>query len=153
MTSNAIVFALLTADDVAQIYPIECACHSHPCSLKVLGSCFGKRYHSVKMCLDGQLIGFYIAEQVVDEMTLQNICISPAFQGKGYGQQLMADFIAAARARQATQLWLEVRRSNAPAIALYHGCGFDVAGTRKDYYPAAKGREDALLMGCFLFDD
>jgi ribosomal-protein-alanine N-acetyltransferase len=52
------------------------------------------------------------------------------------------------------QLWLEVRESNAPAIALYDSYGFAVVGTRKGYYPAdnGNGREDALLMGCFLFN-
>jgi ribosomal-protein-alanine N-acetyltransferase len=51
------------------------------------------------------------------------------------------------------QLWLEVRESNKSAIALYQNNGFDVAGTRKGYYPAENGREDALLMGSMLFYD
>ena len=55
------------------------------------------------------------------------------------------------RAHKVVQLWLEVRESNAPAIALYQNSGFDVAGTRRDYYPSDKGREDALLMGSMLF--
>ncbi len=148
-----IEYLALTPDDIDTIYPIESACHQFPCSLKVLSSCFGQRYRSVKMLLEGKIIGFYIAELVLDEMTLQNICISPDHQGAGYGKQLMAHFIETARGCKASQLWLEVRESNAPAIALYNGYGFDVAGTRKNYYPADKGREDALLMGCFLFYD
>lgn len=151
--SFEVQFEALSEADVDTIYPIERACHAFPCSRKILASCFSKRYRSVKMLLAGKIIGFYIGELVLDEMTLQNICIDPSVQGKGYGKQLMNHFIATAKANQVTQLWLEVRESNAPAIALYHGYGFDVAGTRKNYYPAANGREDALLMGCFLFGD
>jgi len=41
---------------------------------------------------------------------------------------------------------LEVRASNAAARGLYRSLGFQVDGVRKNYYPAATGREDALLM-------
>jgi ribosomal-protein-alanine N-acetyltransferase len=43
-------------------------------------------------------------------------------------------------------LHLEVRAGNAPAIALYEGEGFVRVGVRRGYYPAAGGREDALLL-------
>jgi ribosomal-protein-alanine N-acetyltransferase len=148
-----IEYAPLTFEDIDAIYPIECGCHAFPCSRKVLAGAFGQRYRSVKMMLDGKIIGFYLAELVIDEMTLQNICIDPAFQGKGYGKQLMNHFMDNAKTEKASQLWLEVRESNTTAIALYNGYGFDVAGTRKNYYPSSNGREDALLMGCFVFLD
>jgi ribosomal-protein-alanine N-acetyltransferase len=43
-------------------------------------------------------------------------------------------------------VFLEVRASNAAAIRLYEGNGFDTVGRRVNYYPAADGREDALVM-------
>jgi [ribosomal protein S18]-alanine N-acetyltransferase len=48
--------------------------------------------------------------------------------------------------RDATRCLLEVRVGNLGAIALYSSLGFGVDGRRRDYYPAANGREDALLM-------
>jgi ribosomal-protein-alanine N-acetyltransferase len=42
---------------------------------------------------------------------------------------------------------LEVRKSNAAALALYQGLGFHRLGVRKAYYPAHDGSEDALLLG------
>jgi len=51
-----------------------------------------------------------------------------------------------ARAAGGRQMFLEVRPSNAPALALYEKAGFATIGRRKGYYPAANGREDALVM-------
>ena len=42
--------------------------------------------------------------------------------------------------------FLEVRRSNDPAVALYKKFGFKAVGTRKNYYKTPTGREDALIM-------
>jgi ribosomal-protein-alanine N-acetyltransferase len=44
-------------------------------------------------------------------------------------------------------LFLEVRPSNTHAIGLYESAGFNEFSVRKGYYPAANGREDAILMG------
>jgi ribosomal-protein-alanine N-acetyltransferase len=41
---------------------------------------------------------------------------------------------------------LEVRPSNTAAISCYNAAGFNEIGSRKDYYPANGGREDALLF-------
>ena len=47
-------------------------------------------------------------------------------------------------------MFLEVRPSNAPAIALYHDEGFNEIGRRPRYYPAIGGREDAIVMALEL---
>ena len=47
-------------------------------------------------------------------------------------------------------LWLEVRASNSPAIALYESLGFNEVTVRKNYYPAAQGKEDAVIMALYL---
>ncbi|MNI99499.1 ribosomal-protein-alanine N-acetyltransferase [compost metagenome] len=49
-------------------------------------------------------------------------------------------------------MFLEVRPSNTPALALYHSEGFNEIGRRPRYYPAAQGREDALVMAIELVD-
>jgi len=140
----------LELDDLIHIMPIEQACHTHPCSEKVMGGSFSRRYHNFKLVQNGQIIGFYIADLVVDELTLQNICIAPNWQGKGLGKQLFKHFLDTAKRLGAMQLWLEVRESNTAAIALYESHDFIETGKRPNYYPTATGREDALLMGCTL---
>jgi ribosomal-protein-alanine N-acetyltransferase len=47
-------------------------------------------------------------------------------------------------------MFLEVRASNASAIALYEKRGFAEVGLRRNYYPTAKGSEDAILMALDL---
>jgi ribosomal-protein-alanine N-acetyltransferase len=54
------------------------------------------------------------------------------------------------QAKGAQRLLLEVRPSNLPARALYAASGFVEIGRRKHYYPAANGREDALVLALQL---
>ncbi len=75
-----------------------------------------------------------------------NLSIASAHQRKGYGRQFIEFLVADARAHAAETMLLEVRPSNTAAIQCYHAAGFSEIGSRKDYYPAADGREDALLF-------
>jgi [ribosomal protein S18]-alanine N-acetyltransferase len=51
------------------------------------------------------------------------------------------------------KIFLEVRVSNAAAIALYRASGFVEIGRRRGYYQNTNGREDALLMACELIGE
>ncbi|WP_297819831.1 GNAT family N-acetyltransferase [uncultured Paraglaciecola sp.] len=76
--------------------------------------------------------------------------VSAAHQGKGLGQSLLQHFMAQCNQNNIQQIWLEVRESNAAAINLYDNAGFILVEQRVDYYPSAKGKEDALIMCCYL---
>jgi ribosomal-protein-alanine N-acetyltransferase len=59
--------------------------------------------------------------------------------------------VMASRAAGASWLWLEVRESNQRARDVYRRYGFEPAGWRRGYYPAAAGkREDACVMRLLL---
>lgn len=58
-----------------------------------------------------------------------------------------------ARWHRAERIFLEVRPSNPRAIQLYHSLGFNEIGRRPNYYPATRGREDAIVMALELFAD
>lgn len=75
---------------------------------------------------------------------MTNIAIAPEWRGRGLGNALMADLIRAAMQRGATAMTLEVRPSNAPALALYARYGFQAAGRRPHYY--SDNGEDAIIM-------
>lgn len=92
----------------------------------------------------GQVLGCAVFRELLDEAELLNILVSPDVRRQGIGRSLLHALIAALG--QARCLHLEVRAGNAPAIALYEGAGFIPVGRRRGYYPAADGREDALLM-------
>lgn len=103
--------------------------------------------HSVWVCLlAGELIGFSVAMLVIDEAHLLTIGVAPAQQGHGYGAELLRRVMDNARSHGAQRLFLEVRPSNARAVDLYRHFGFRQIGLRKGYYPAAGGREDALIF-------
>jgi len=65
---------------------------------------------------------------------VQTIAVAPTAQGHGIGRVLMKYLMASAREQGATQMILEVRADNEPAIALYQGLGFEVISSRRDYY-------------------
>ncbi|NLF55426.1 MAG: ribosomal protein S18-alanine N-acetyltransferase [Thauera phenolivorans] len=93
-------------------------------------------------------VGYAVVLPVLDEAHLLTIGVAPSEQGRGLGHALLAQLIAAARARGACSFFLEVRPSNAAALALYRSAGFEAAGRRRGYYPAAGNgeREDAIVM-------
>lgn len=96
--------------------------------------------------LDEQkLVGFALISQVVDESELLDIAIAPQCQGRGWGE-LLLDFAIEHLNSTIRGMFLEVRASNHSAIALYEKRGFAEVGLRRNYYPTAKGSEDAILM-------
>jgi [ribosomal protein S18]-alanine N-acetyltransferase len=94
----------------------------------------------------GQVVAVCVAMDGLDEVHLLNLAVHKRHHGKGLARAMLAILVERCRQRAAGTLWLEVRPSNAPARALYVREGFAEIGIRKNYYPAADGREDALVM-------
>ncbi|HEX5355639.1 MAG TPA: ribosomal protein S18-alanine N-acetyltransferase [Aquabacterium sp.] len=94
----------------------------------------------------GRVVAVCVAMDGVDEVHLLNIAVARELHGQGLARSILAVLYDRCRQRQAPLLWLEVRPSNEPARALYRREGFMEVGVRKNYYPAAQGREDALVM-------
>lgn len=96
-------------------------------------------------------IGMYLS---VDEGEITNVAVDPGARRLGVGQALLLQMKREARQRAVGRLVLEVRVSNASAIALYEKNGFSVAGVRKGFYERPK--EDAYIMICsrsnFLYE-
>ncbi|NPE52216.1 ribosomal protein S18-alanine N-acetyltransferase [Dickeya dadantii] len=140
------MISTLTTADLPRAFEIECLSHAFPWSEKTLISNQGERYLNLKLCHDQQLVAYAITQVVLDEATLFNIAVAPTHQRHGYGRQLLEHLIAELEHRGMLTLWLEVRASNARAIALYQSMGFNEVSVRRDYYPTAGGREDAIIM-------
>ena len=90
------------------------------------------------------LYAFAIATLAAGEAELQTIAVSVAQRRRGVAHQLLSAVLAELRRASVAELWLEVRISNAPAIALYRALGFQETGRRRGYY--SDPVEDALLM-------
>ena len=103
--------------------------------------------HSAWVCrLGGDLIGFSVIMRVLDEAHLLNFGVAQRYQGQGHGARLLRHVMALAKRHGAGKLFLEVRPSNVRAVELYRHFGFNQIGVRRGYYPAAIGREDALVF-------
>ncbi|MDU5690584.1 MAG: ribosomal-protein-alanine N-acetyltransferase [Citrobacter freundii] len=115
----------LEPTDLPAAFHIEKRAHAFPWSEKTFASNQGDRYLNFQLRVDDVMAAFAITQVVLDEATLFNIAVDPDFQRR---------------------LWLEVRASNAAAIALYESLGFNEATIRRNYYPTADGHEDAIIM-------
>ncbi|MGL4268182.1 MAG: ribosomal protein S18-alanine N-acetyltransferase [Plesiomonas sp.] len=136
----------LPAQEWALAYPIECAAHAFPWSKQTFQDNFGERYLNLQLRHAEGLAGFAICQTVLDEATLFNLAVDPRYQGQGLGRALLQALVERLEARGVLTLWLEVRESNTPARALYEAEGFNEVSRRKNYYPTADGREDAVIM-------
>ena len=95
---------------------------------------------------DRRQVAFVVFAHVLDEGSIRNIAVHPDCQRQGLARQLLSAALQYLSASGALCCLLEVRCSNLKALALYKSSGFQVDATRKNYYPAATGREDAILM-------
>ncbi len=75
-----------------------------------------------------------------------NVCVDALMQRAGCGRQLIAHLLEVGATAEFSILCLEVRPTNAAALALYQQFGFSEIGRRPNYYPAADGREDAVML-------
>lgn len=92
---------------------------------------------------DGAVVGYVFCREIAGESELLNLAVAEGRRRGGVGRELLAAALAWAEARGARETFLEVRASNAPAIALYERAGFRAVGRRPDYYQ--RPLEDAIL--------
>lgn len=95
--------------------------------------------------------GFVLLRAVAEEAEILTLAVRPAARRRGLGGRLVDAGAAAAAARGASRMFLEVADDNAGAIGLYLGAGFTEVGRRPGYYDRADGgRRDALILALNL---
>ena len=137
-------------DDLAQIAEIETAAYEFPWTRGIFRDCFSAGYNAWVLARGARIIGYGILSVGMQEAHLLNLCIAPSEQGQGHGQRLLRRMLDLARWHEAQRVFLEVRPSNQRAVALYEHIGFNEIGRRPGYYPAHRGREDAMVMALDL---
>ena len=97
------------------------------------------------VCEQGHaVVGFIVARQAADEAEILNLAVAPQSRRAGHGSALLSAVLQQFQRQNAARAFLEVRESNAAAIAFYARNGFVPIGRRKAYYSGPK--EDAVLM-------
>lgn len=141
-----ICFEPLTARDMEAVLKIEHQVQTHPWRRSSFEDCLSGGRQRCWLAKKGeQLLGFVVLAWGGGEAELLNIAVAPAHQGMGVGRCLLHRALELA-GPQADVMFLEVRVSNHRAIEFYSYEDFFEVGQRRDYYPAANGREDALIL-------
>ncbi|UYG08144.1 GNAT family N-acetyltransferase [Halomonas sp. M4R1S46] len=139
----------LTGADLAGLVALERAGQVRPWPAARLEAALASADHAVIGLEEaGLLVGHAVVARQPFDAELEAILVAPARRGCGLAAELLRGVIAQARGWGSERLLLEVRASNAPAIALYRRAGLVEDGRRRGYYPPLAGaaREDALLM-------
>ncbi|PLX59768.1 ribosomal protein S18-alanine N-acetyltransferase [Sedimenticola selenatireducens] len=136
----------LREDDIDAIMTVEHRCYDHPWTAGIFRDSLRVGYVCWGYFLDRRLVGYGVMSVAAGEAHVLNICTDPEMRGQGLARRLMQRLINQAREREADTVFLEVRASNRVALGLYESLGFNEIGLRRGYYPADKGREDAILL-------
>ena len=133
-------------EHTAQIAALEQRCFSDPWPEAIIAHELENELSLWLCAVDGKTVAGYIGSQtVLGEADMMNVAVSPDYRRRGIGRALVLALEKALQTQmQATVLTLEVRDSNAPAIALYDALGFTQVGLRKNYYQHPK--EDARIL-------
>jgi ribosomal-protein-alanine N-acetyltransferase len=145
-----IFYRTMRASDLDVVVTIENAIYEYPWSEANFLDSLHAGHHCWILELKNDVAGYGVMMLGASEAHLLNLSIAREAQRQGLGARLLRHFIALARALYADVMILEVRPSNLPAQALYEAFGFQQIGIRGNYYPAAAGREDALVLNLKL---
>ena len=136
--------------DIEAVSDIEKRAYPFPWTPGIFRDCLRAGHQCWVLEAGANLLGYSVLSAAAGEAHILNICIAPEYQGRGHGRRLLRRMIDLARWHKADQVFLEVRPSNPRAIRLYRDEGFNEIGLRPRYYPAEKGREDAIVMALEL---
>jgi len=91
-----------------------------------------------------QVAGMLVMWQIIDEAHIGTLATDPDFRRHGIARRMLVHALLQAAGQGIQKVFLEVRRSNTAALALYKRFGFEVSSIRRNYY--LDTGEDALLM-------
>ena len=137
----------MTADHLGELERLEKICFSRPWSRKMLGEELDNECAAFLVAEDPvtkEVVGYAGLLVMADEGYITNVAVFPEYRRRGVAGQIIQVFDNFARGNRLAFLTLEVRPSNAAAIALYKGFGFEEVGRRRNYYDLPK--EDALIL-------
>lgn len=145
-----LAFREMVPEDAEAVEKVEKACFAVPWSRESFWREAANENTLYLLVLDqdlseeDQIIGYVGCWILCGEGQITNVAVSPAYRGKGVGTEMLAKLIELVKEKGSTAMTLEVRPSNAPALALYRKFGFKEAGRRPGYYQ--DNGEDAIIM-------
>ena len=136
----------MAAEHLDRLEQLERMCFSRPWSKKMLAEELDNQCAAFLVAVEPETekaVGYAGLLVVADEGYITNVAVDPSCRRQGVAALLQV-FDNFAKGNHLAFLTLEVRPSNAAAIALYEGFGFREVGRRRNYYDLPK--EDALIL-------
>ncbi len=142
---------------IVKIHAIESAVHQSPWSAQSFSDCLTGRQlcYVVTVPESGndegniEIVAYIVIALAGPDAEILNIAVADNWQKKGIGRALLQRAVNAIKGISEI-IYLEVRESNVQAIELYASEDFVEVGVRENYYPAKKGREDAIIFALTL---
>jgi [ribosomal protein S18]-alanine N-acetyltransferase len=139
-------FRPLVEADLEMIMAIERDLYEYPWTPGNFRDALTAGYSCWAMIGEAGLVGYAVLMLGAGEAHLLNLSIARSVQRRHCGTRLLRHLLGVTRRYGASRLYLEVRPSNLAGRALYARNGFVEVGTRRGYYPARSGREDAIVL-------
>lgn len=136
----------MSAALIEQVAQLERRAYEFPWSANSFVDCLNAGYAAWVWICDERVLAYGVMMMGAGEAHLLNLCVDPEWRRVGLARSLLDHLLRIAAAAECERMFLEVRLSNLAARQLYDAYGFSVVGQRKGYYPAAAGREDAVVM-------
>lgn len=138
-----------TMQNVIALAEIEKECFGRDAwSISALRGEFSNDFsHFFAEVRNGEIVGYVCVRIMYEEAQVCNIAVLPNFRRRGIATELIKECMAFCVEKQCLLAELEVNTENLPAVELYQKCGFEVAGTRKNFYRRSRYKtRDAYTM-------
>ena len=134
------------AGDIDTIMRIEKSIYPYPWTRGNFTDSISAGYSCWVTECGGEIAAYGVLMLGAKEAHILNLSVAVSWQRNGLGSNLLWQFIETAKDKKTNTMFLEVRRSNVVAQALYKNAGFTELTVRRNYYPASDGKEDAIIM-------
>ena len=140
---SALCFRPMREEDLDAVTALEEAAFSRPWKREDFSSALEKEEYLYYVAEEERILGVAGLICTPPEADISNVSVAEEARRRGIAAGLLKALLSEGRKRGIRDFTLEVRASNAAAIALYEGLGFICEGRRKAFYSAP--REDALI--------
>ena len=143
--SDALMIRPMRREDIPLVAGIERQMHSLPWSGRAFSEALQRDYYLFLTAWHaGVLAGYCGFQRSFEIADITNVTVTDRYRRRGIGRRMLEVLMQTGFAQGVERFTLEVRSSNAPAIALYTSLGFRQEGIRRGYYESPK--EDALIL-------
>ena len=134
---------------VFQLNNIEKACFGRDAwTINNIISEFNNEYSFfIGEVVDDKIVGYVCVRAMYEEAQICNIAVLPEYRRQGIATGLLAATDELAVSKDCERCELEVNTANTPAVELYKKCGYEIAGTRVNFYRRTRyATRDAYTM-------